>query len=224
MSSADKTLMYPEGRCNLSQLGFDQKTQTIDELVTGDYVRDFSTVIEFIDYEDDPAILNSIAEKFNNAMFNKHGWTMVLYKSRLVYQFIFIDPGNSSSMQIQYHKETGWTTLMPLAGYDQASLSSPFNYVGCRLYVSGFVKYLRIAGYISQQFTKDTSYTLANIPEGEWNSLYRPGIGSYYQTTIVTSDGKTATIEITDQRQIKFTPRSDTLPKNTGINANLVYI
>lgn len=44
MSSTDKTLMYPEARTHLKQLGFDQKTQTIDQLVEGDYIREYSTL------------------------------------------------------------------------------------------------------------------------------------------------------------------------------------
>ena len=38
MSSTDKTLMYPEARMHLRQLGFDQLEQTIDELVEGEII------------------------------------------------------------------------------------------------------------------------------------------------------------------------------------------
>ena len=56
MSSTDKTLIYPEARMHLRQLGFDQLEQTIDELVKGDYLRDYSTVVEFIDPADEYCI------------------------------------------------------------------------------------------------------------------------------------------------------------------------
>lgn len=70
MSSTDKTLMYPEARMHLGQLGFDQLEQTIDELVEGDYLRDYSTVVEFIDSTSDTVFHESIATKFNNPAFN----------------------------------------------------------------------------------------------------------------------------------------------------------
>ena len=91
MSSTDKTLMYPEARMHLRQLGFDQLEQTIDELVEGDYLRDYSTVVEFIDPTDDTVFHESIATKFNNPAFNFVGFMMVIYNSVLAHQFVFFD-------------------------------------------------------------------------------------------------------------------------------------
>lgn len=91
MSSTDKTLMYPEARMHLRQLGFDQTEQTIDELVEGDYLRDYSTVVEFIDSTSDTVFHESIATKFNNPAFNFTGFMMVIYNSVLAHQFVFFD-------------------------------------------------------------------------------------------------------------------------------------
>ena len=127
MSSTDKTLMYPEARMHLRQLGFDQTEQTIDELVEGDYLRDYSTVVEFIDPTDDTVFHESIATKFNNPAFNFVGFMMVIYKSVLAHQFVFFDINGEYNLAVSYHKENGWGQLRDLSGLDQCNLNNVNN-------------------------------------------------------------------------------------------------
>ena len=221
MASTDKCIMYPEGRCNLLQLGFDKTTKTIEQLVTGNYVRDYSTVIEYVDSNDDPAFHASIASKFGDYFSNK-GYTMVLYKSVKVYQFIFIGINGDATFAVSYHTEDKWTGIVPLAGYENCDLSNPNNYVPIALKRSGHVKYLRIGGYLTKAMTNGGEYALAIIPERQ-SRWFLPNNQSFHQNCILTSSGAIASISIQSDRKIMFMPRQN-LPAETGINVNLCYI
>lgn len=221
MSSTDKTLMYPEARMHLRQLGFDQTEQTIDELVEGDYLREYSTVVEFIDSTDDTVFHESIATKFNNPAFNFTGFMMVIYKSVLAHQFVFFDINGEYNLAVSYHKENGWGSLRDLSGLDQCNLNNVNNYVNISLRKSGAVKYLKVAGYINSQFNANSDYTLATIGSNERN-VFMPVGNTYYQNLYVTPDimGR---IQITSDYKIMFMPYT-TMPKGTGMNLNISYI
>ena len=221
MSSTDKTLMYPEARTHLRQLGFDQETQTIDELVEGDYIRDYSTVVEFIDSTDDTAFHQSIATKFNNPAFSLKGFMMVIYKSLLAHQFVFFDIDGGYNLAVSYHKENGWGELRDISGLDTANLNNPNNYVNISLRKSGGVKYLKVAGYINSQFNANSDYTLATIGANE-RVVFMPSGGSYYQHVYVTPT-VVGRINITTDYKIMFMPFT-TMPKGTGMNLNITYI
>lgn len=221
MSSTDKTLMYPEARTHLRQLGFDQETQTIDELVEGDYIREYSTVVEFIDSTDDTAFHQSIATKFNNPAFSTMGFMMVIYRSILAHQFVFFAMNGEYNLAVSYHKESGWGSLRDLSGLDQCNLNNVNNYVNISLRKSGAVKYLKVAGYINSQFNANSDYTLATIGSNERN-VFMPVGNTYYQNLYVTPDimGR---IQITSDYKIMFMPYT-TMPKGTGMNLNISYI
>lgn len=221
MSSTDKTLMYPEARMHLRQLGFDQTEQTIDELVEGDYLREYSTVVEFIDSTDDTVFHESIATKFNNPMFNSMGFMMVIYKSVLAHQFVFFDINGEYNLAVSYHKENGWGQLRDLSGLDQCNLNNVNNYVNISLRKSGAVKYLKVAGYINRQFNANSDYTLAAILDNERN-VFMPVGNTYYQNLYVTPD-VVGRIQITSDYKIMFMPYT-TMPKGTGMNLNISYI
>lgn len=221
MSSTDKTLMYPEARMHLRQLGFDQTEQTIDELVEGDYLREYSTVVEFIDSTDDTVFHESIATKFNNPAFNFTGFMMVIYKSVLAHQFVFFDINGEYNLAVSYHKENGWGLLRDLSGLDQCNLNNPNNYVNISLRKSGAVKYLKVAGYINSQFNANSDYTLATIGSNERN-VFMPVGNTYYQNLYVTPD-VVGRIQITSDYKIMFMPYT-TMPKGTGMNLNISYI
>lgn len=221
MSSTDKTLMYPEARMHLRQLGFDQTEQTIDELVEGDYLREYSTVVEFIDSTDDTVFHESIATKFNNPMFNSMGFMMVIYKSVLAHQFVFFDINGEYNLAVSYHKENGWGQLRDLSGLDQCNLNNVNNYVNISLRKSGAVKYLKVAGYINRQFNANSDYTLATILDNERN-VFMPVGNTYYQNLYVTPD-VVGRIQITSDYKIMFMPYT-TMPKGTGMNLNISYI
>ena len=221
MSSTDKTLMYPEARMHLRQLGFDQTEQTIDELVEGDYLREYSTVVEFIDSTDDTVFHESIATKFNNPMFNSMGFMMVIYKSILAHQFVFFNINGEYNLAVSYHKENGWGQLRDLSGLDQCNLNNVNNYVNIWLRKSGAVKYLKVAGYINRQFNANSDYTLATILDNERN-VFMPEGNTYYQNLYVTPD-VLGRIQITSDYKIMFMPYT-TMPKGTGMNLNISYI
>lgn len=221
MSSTDKTLMYPEARMHLRQLGFDQTEQTIDELVEGDYLREYSTVVEFIDSTDDTVFHESIATKFNNPMFNSMGFMMVIYKSILAHQFVFFNINGEYNLAVSYHKENGWGQLRDLSGLDQCNLNNVNNYVNIWLRKSGAVKYLKVAGYINRQFNANSDYTLATILDNERN-VFMPVGNTYYQNLYVTPD-VLGRIQITSDYKIMFMPYA-TMPKGTGMNLNISYI
>lgn len=221
MSSTDKTLMYPEARMHLRQLGFDQTEQTIDELVEGDYLREYSTVVEFIDSTDDTVFHESIATKFNSPMFNSMGFMMVIYKSVLAHQFVFFDINGEYNLAVSYHKENGWGQLRDLSGLDQCNLNNVNNYVNIWLRKSGAVKYLKVAGYINRQFNANSDYTLATIHDNERN-VFMPVGNTYYQNLYVTPD-VLGRIQITSDYKIMFMPYT-TMPKGTGMNLNISYI
>lgn len=221
MSSTDKTLMYPEARMHLRQLGFDQTEQTIDELVEGDYLREYSTVVEFIDSTDDTVFHESIATKFNSPMFNSMGFMMVIYKSVLAHQFVFFDINGEYNLAVSYHKENGWGQLRDLSGLDQCNLNNVNNYVNIWLRKSGAVKYLKVAGYINRQFNANSDYTLATILDNERN-VFMPVGNTYYQNLYVTPD-VLGRIQITSDYKIMFMPYT-TMPKGTGMNLNISYI
>ena len=221
MSSTDKTLMYPEARMHLRQLGFDQTEQTIDELVEGDYLREYSTVVEFIDSTDDTVFHESIATKFNSPMFNSMGFMMVIYKSVLAHQFVFFDINGEYNLAVSYHKENGWGQLRDLSGLDQCNLNNVNNYVNIWLRKSGAVKYLKVAGYINRQFNANSDYTLATILDNERN-IFMPVGNTYYQNLYVTPD-VLGRIQITSDYKIMFMPYT-TMPKGTGMNLNISYI
>lgn len=221
MSSTDKTLMYPEARMHLRQLGFDQTEQTIDELVEGDYLREYSTVVEFIDSTDDTVFHESIATKFNNPMFNSMGFMMVIYKSILAHQFVFFNINGEYNLAVSYHKENGWGQLRDLSGLDQCNLNNVNNYVNIWLRKSGAVKYLKVAGYINRQFNANSDYTLATILDNERN-VFMPVGNTYYQNLYVTPD-VLGRIQITSDYKIMFMPYT-TMPKGTGMNLNISYI
>lgn len=221
MSSTDKTLMYPEARMHLRQLGFDQTEQTIDELVEGDYLREYSTVVEFIDSTDDTVFHESIATKFNSPMFNSMGFMMVIYKSVLAHQFVFFNINGEYNLAVSYHKENGWGQLRDLSGLDQCNLNNVNNYVNIWLRKSGAVKYLKVAGYINRQFNANSDYTLATILDNERN-IFMPVGNTYYQNLYVTPD-VLGRIQITSDYKIMFMPYT-TMPKGTGMNLNISYI
>lgn len=221
MSSTDKTLMYPEARMHLRQLGFDQTEQTIDELVEGDYLREYSTVVEFIDSTDDTVFHESIATKFNSPMFNSMGFMMVIYKSILAHQFVFFNINGEYNLAVSYHKENGWGQLRDLSGLDQCNLNNVNNYVNIWLRKSGAVKYLKVAGYINRQFNANSDYTLATILDNERN-VFMPVGNTYYQNLYVTPD-VLGRIQITSDYKIMFMPYT-TMPKGTGMNLNISYI
>lgn len=221
MSSTDKTLMYPEARMHLRQLGFDQTEQTIDELIKGDYLRDYSTVVEFIDSTDDTVFHESIATKFNSPMFNSMGFMMVIYKSVKAHQFVFFDINGEYNLAVSYHKENGWGQLRDLSGLDQCNLNNVNNYVNIWLRKSGAVKYLKVAGYINRQFNANSDYTLATILDNERN-IFMPVGNTYFQNLYVTPD-VVGRIQITSDYKIMFMPYT-TMPKGTGMNLNISYI
>lgn len=222
MASSDNLNVHPEGRCNLLQLGFDKTTKTIDQLVTGNYIREYSTVVEFVDSTDDTGFHASIAKKFGN-FFNNMGYTMVIYRSIKVYQFIFIDINGGVTFAVSYHSEEGWSDLRSLAGHRLCTIVNPNNYCSVQLRRSGDVKILRCAGYTTKAFAQNSSFTFATVPEEE-APMYRPAAGTFFQTLPVTSSEWCGTIEYTSDDKIMFTPRGRNFPANTGININVSWI
>lgn len=222
MATSDMAILYPEARTHLRQLGFDPQTMTIDQLISGDYIREYSTVVEFIDSTDDTKFHSSIADKLGIPAMKNAGFMMVIYKSLKAHQFIFFD-ANGMNLACGYNSDSGWYDPHPLAGSDVCSISNPNNYVPISLRWSGDVKYFRAAGYLTKQMSKGSEYTLGIIPEDLW-WMYKPRSGQYYGVITVTSDGKLGILKVTTDRKIMFSPSSDTLPADTGININATYI
>lgn len=230
MSASDKVIMYPEGRLALHQTGFDTNTQTLDELIKGDYMRPMSTVIEYIsaatddDAETDVALRESISSKLGlSPLYNNNGYFLVIYKSASIVNFhIFPAKADVPAMTFFYSYINSYLSpALPIGGICDVPLANK-QYISCSLRVSGGVKSLRVGGYSESQMTAGTKYTIATLPS-EYRCICAPeSTNMIWITTLNPNGNYVANIEV-NQTSILLSPRV-TIPKNTSLLAVCTYI
>lgn len=222
MASTDKVILYPEARLALTQIGFDTATKTLDDLIKGDYIKNLSTVVEYIDDVSDTAFKKSLATKFGSFFSENTGIFMIINKSVKAYSFIFLELNGFFNMSVMYHIESGWSSINSISGYQNVSLSNT-GIVPIYLRRSGDVKYLRIAGNITKDLTMGTQYTVGTIPTA-YKDLLAPAGGTVYKNLLTNASGDIISLNINSSGTISITPRGKNLSSGYSINIDTTYI
>lgn len=230
MAASDKILMYPEARTTLSQLGFDTETQTIDELISGEYLQPYSTTIEFVSNEkeinesSDKALRESISQKLGMPIYNQYSYFLIIYRSYQTYSFFINTFESIPPQRLQYTIAGGgkWLRSYPFGGIYTANLQSE-NYVSCTLRICDGNKSLRIGGYSTKAMKVNTEYTIARWHSDEIR-LCAPESTSMITTQYLSSTLQYIALITIDQEGIKISPRGKDIPVDTALLCFLSYI